>query len=77
MEDDTHGGGEVESGVDALEHPSSKLNWMQKILGSARMGGISGPLVSVGNHQNVDTCLAHCHRADTNGLLLLNVTLLT
>ena len=30
------------------EHPSSKLNWIQKILSSARMGGISGPLVRVG-----------------------------
>ena len=58
-----------------LEHSESP--WMQKILGSASMGGISGPFVSVGNHQNVDTCLAHCHRADTNCLLLLNVTLLT
>ena len=48
MEDDTLGGGEVESGDDALEHPSSKLNLIQKILGSTRMGGISGPLVSVG-----------------------------
>jgi len=48
VEDDTHGGGEVESGDDMLEDPSSKLNLIQKILSSARMGGISGPLVRVG-----------------------------
>ena len=67
---------EVKSGDDGLGQPSSKLNWIQKILSSARMGGISGPLVSV-YHQNVDTHLAYCHCADTNGLLLLNVTFLT
>ena len=39
-------GDDVESGDDGLEHPSpNKLNWIQKITGSARMGGISGPLV--------------------------------
>ena len=67
MEDDTHGGGEVESGDDALEHPSSKLNWMQKIIDSACMGGISGPLVRVGYHQNVDLYHhAYCQPANTN-----------
>ena len=43
MEDGTIGD-EIENG---LEHPSSKLNWIQKIISSARMGGISGPLVRV------------------------------
>ena len=67
MEDDTHGGGEVESGDDTLEDPSSKLNLIQKILSSARMGGISGPLVRVGYHQNVDLYHhAYCQRAHTN-----------
>ena len=42
VEDDANG--EVESGDDGLEQPSPK-SWIQKILGSARMGGISGPLV--------------------------------
>lgn len=48
MEDDTNAN-EEKSG-----EPSPRLNWIQKILGSARRG-IIGPLVS----QNVDTCLAH------------------
>jgi len=42
VEDDANG--EVESGDDGLEQPSPK-SWIQKIFGSARMGGISGPLV--------------------------------
>ena len=42
VEDDANG--EVESGDDGLEQLSPK-SWIQKILGSARMGGISGPLV--------------------------------
>ena len=46
MEDDiTNGGGEEES--DRLVQPSFKSNWIQKIIGSARVGGISGPLVRV------------------------------
>ena len=48
VEDDTIRSGEVESGDDGLERSESpKLNFIQKILGSARMGGISGPLVRV------------------------------
>ena len=53
--------------IDEKEHSSSKLNWMQKIIDSARMGGISGPLVRVGYHQNVDLYHhAYCQPANTN-----------
>lgn len=55
VEDDTNG--EVEIGCDSfkfLEQPSSKFNWIQKILSSARVGGISDPLVRVSYHQNVE-----------------------
>ena len=72
VEDDANG--EV-GGDDGLERSESPKSWIQKILGSARMGGISGPLVSV-YRQNIDTYRAYCHRADT-GLFLLNVPLLT
>jgi hypothetical protein len=48
VEDDTISSDDVESGDGGLERSESpQLNWIQKILGSARMGGISGPLVSI------------------------------
>ena len=42
---DKANGEAVDTDLDHLKSP--QLNWMQKILGSARMGGISGPLVSL------------------------------
>ena len=58
--------------IDEKEHLSSELNWIQKILSSARMGGISGPLVRVGYHQNVDLFHhAHYHLANTNQWLVV------
>ena len=66
MEDYTISSGEVESGDDGLEQLSPKLNWIQKILSSARMGGISGPLVRELFLPDVDFCHACCHcAADT------------
>ena len=56
VEDDANG--EVESGDDGLEQPSPK-SWMQKILGSTHMGGISGPLVSIFPPEY--TCRAYYH----------------
>jgi hypothetical protein len=47
VEDGTIGDDVESGGDDGLEHLSSKLNWIQKIISSARMGGISGPLVRV------------------------------
>lgn len=71
VEDDTISSDEVES--DGLERSESpQLNWMQKILGNARMGGIGGPLVR--EFYSPECRFVPC--VDTNGLLL-NVPLLT